>query len=376
VAWSSFAGGADGLPDKARDEACAFHAAEVELVQFSVFQLRFIPGADMRGIPVIRFVALFIGVPFCWSDLPAAKPASPAIAREHEPIKPIPLKVEVDSRKVALGKQLFHDPRLSRDNTVSCASCHDLSKGGVDGRKHSIGIGGAEGGINSPTVFNSGGNFRQFWDGRAATLEQQVDGPIHAGAEMGSNWEEIVGKLRAAPEYAAAFNQIYSGAIQASNIKDAIAQFERSLITPNSRFDRYLRGEDSALNAEEKTGYAKFKAYGCVSCHQGVNVGGNMFAPLGAMDDYFADRGTPTKADNGRFEVTGNEEDRHVFKVPSLRNVALTAPYLHDGSAKTLERVVVVMGRYQLGQRIPSEDVDKIVRFLETLTGEYEGKGL
>jgi len=182
--------------------------------------------------------------------------------------------------------------------------------------------------------------------------------------------------VRAVPQYVASFNAIFSDGIQIRNIKSVIAEFERSLITPNSRFDKFLRGDDSALSAKEKEGYRKFKSYGCASCHQGVNAGGNMFETLGAMADYFAARGNVTKADYGRFNVTGNEEDRFVFKVPSLRNVALTAPYLHDGSAKRLEDAVDVMGKYQLGQALSSEDIDEIVSFLRTLTGEFEGKAL
>jgi cytochrome c peroxidase len=185
-----------------------------------------------------------------------------------------------------------------------------------------------------------------------------------------------VGKLRAIPHYAASFNAIFPDGIQPGNIKSVIAEFERSLITPNCRFDKFLRGDDSALNAKEKEGYRKFKSYGCTSCHQGVNVGGNMFETLGAMADYFAARGNVTKADYGRFNVTGKEEDRFVFKVPSLRNVALTGPYLHDGSAKRLEDAVDVMGKYQLGRSLSSEDIDEIVSFLKTLTGEFEGKAL
>ena len=301
---------------------------------------------------------------------------SDGAAGNREPISPIPQEVNADPAKVALGKQLFHDPRLSADGTVSCASCHNLALGGTDQRKHSAGINQSMGGINSPTVFNSAGNFRQFWDGRAATLEDQLDGPILAKDEMGNTWENVISTLRCIPDYAAAFRSIYSDDIQPAHVKDALAEFERSLITPNSRFDQFLRGDDKALTAEEKDGYQKFKSYGCVSCHQGVNVGGNMFATLGTMDDYFADRGSITKADYGRFNVTGKEEDRHVFKVPSLRNVALTAPYLHDGSARTLDRAVSIMGRYQLGRQIPPEDVNLIVKFLETLTGEYEGRPL
>ena len=296
--------------------------------------------------------------------------------KPNEPIKPIPLQVNLDSRKVTLGRALFHERKLSHDNTISCASCHDLSKGGTDRRTRSLGINGAEGTINSPTVFNSGFNSKQFWDGRAGTLEEQVDGPIHAAAEMGTSWNEVLVKLRSEERYATDFRKIYPDGLQARNVRDAIAVFERSLITPNSPFDRFLRGDEAALNAAAKSGYEKFKSYGCATCHQGVNVGGNMFETLGAMADYFAERGQVTTIDYGRFNVTGREEDRYVFKVPSLRNVALTAPYFHDGSAKSLESAVTVMGKYQLGRPLSRQDVEELVKFLESLTGEYEGKPL
>ncbi len=297
-------------------------------------------------------------------------------ARLREPIRPIPIDQNLDSRKAALGEQLFHEQKLSRDNSISCASCHNLSQGGVDRRVHSLGIGKTEGQINAPTVFNCGLNFKQFWDGRANSLDEQVDGPLQNPEEMGSTWDSVLIKLRASPQYAAAFGRIYPDGIQRKNIKDAIAQFERSLTTPNGRFDKYLRGDENALTAEEKEGYHKFKAYGCASCHQGVNIGGNMFEKFGAMTDYFSGRRALTKADYGRFNVTGKEEDRFVFKVPSLRNVALTPPYFHDGSAERLEDAVAIMGKSQLGRDLTKQDVDQIVKFLGTLSGNYAGKAL
>lgn len=331
----------------------------------------------MRGPTAILALMLTISAASpMTANPPAGQLPRAAVPRQDEPIKPIPLQVNLDPRKVALGKSLFHEPMLSHDNTISCASCHDLTTGGTDRRTVSIGIRQSKGELNSPTVFNSAANFKQFWDGRAATLEEQIDGPIHSPIEMGSNWEEITAKLRASSTYPGQFAQAYPDGLQAKNIRDAIAIFERSLITPNSRFDKFLRGDDTALSADEQEGYRKFKSYGCANCHQGVNVGGNLFETMGAMAGYFEDRGGIKQADYGRFNVTGDEEDRFVFKVPSLRNVALTSPYLHDGSAKTLEKVVTLMARYQLGQQIPPDDVEKIVKFLETLTGEYEGKPL
>jgi cytochrome c peroxidase len=297
-------------------------------------------------------------------------------AKAEEPIKPIPLELRLDAAKVALGDQLFHDTRLSKNNSLSCASCHALDRGGVDGLETSRGINGAKGPINAPTVFNSGFNFRQFWDGRAASLEEQAAGPVHNPKEMGSNWPEVLGKLSQDPALVSAFKQAYPDGLQPPNIQDAVATYERSLFTPNARFDKYLRGDAAAIDADELQGYRLFKRYGCVACHQGVNVGGNMFQMFGVMGDYFAKRGNPTEADLGRYNVTKNDADKHLFKVPSLRNIALTAPYFHDGSAKTLPEAVDVMFKYQLGRTAPAGDKALIVKFLHTLTGEYRGKPL
>lgn len=234
------------------------------------------------------------------------------------PITPLPLSQSFDQRKVELGELLFNDPRLSGDGSISCAHCHNLAGGGVDRLTHSRGIDGKEGGINAPTVFNSGFNFRQFWNGRAETLEDQIDGPLQHPAEMGSTWPQAVAALSEDLHYRSEFTAIYIDGIQPRNVKDAIATFERSLITPNSRFDRFLRGDKSALNDEEQAGYRLFKQLGCISCHQGMNIGGNMYQKLGIMEDYFAVRGNLTEADLGRFNVTKQEKDRHFFKVPSL----------------------------------------------------------
>lgn len=286
-----------------------------------------------------------------------------------EPIKPLPAKLNLDARKVNLGRTLFHDKRLSKDNSLSCASCHDIAAGGVDGKQFAVGIKGQVGPINTPTVLNSGLNFRQFWDGRAASLEEQAAGPVHNPGEMGSNWNEVIGKLSQDRAFVEQFKVAYPDGLKGKNIQDAIATFEKSLITP-SRFDRYLSGEGMALQEDEKHGYQLFKNYGCAACHQGQGVGGNMYQTFGVLGNYFKDKGKITDADLGRFAVTKNEADRHVFKVPSLRNVELTAPYFHDGSAKTLDEAVEVMFRYQLGRSAPAADKALIVKFLKTLTGE------
>ncbi len=290
-----------------------------------------------------------------------------------EPIRPIPTTVDTDSKKVALGRMLFLDVRLSKDDSISCNSCHLLEKGGADGRRVSIGVGGAEGLINSPTVYNAADNIRQFWDGRAHDLLAQVDGPVQAKVEMGSLWPDIVAKLYLDPKYPDLFDAIYPDGITRQAIKDAIAEFERGLITPNSRFDKWLGGDANAINQQEKRGYQLFKRYGCSSCHQGTNVGGNMFQVFGVLDSYFEVRGNITRADLGRYNVTGNEADRHAFKVPSLRLAALTPPYLHDGMAPTLRAAVDIMFRHQLGREAPDQDKDDIVAFIKTLAGELQG---
>ncbi len=288
------------------------------------------------------------------------------------PISPIPDNIKLDQQKVRLGRILFLDKRLSADDTISCSSCHDLQHAGQDGRAVAVGINGSEGTVNSPTVFNSGFGFRQFWDGRAANLEEQVEGPVHNPIEMGSNWDEVIAKLSRDHKLVAEFKSIWSDGVTAGNIQAAIAEFERSLITPNSPFDRYLKGDASALTEKEKQGWRLFRDLGCISCHQGVGIGNNMYANLGVMDDYFSNIGRPlTKSDLGRFNVTGDERDRYVFKVPGLRNIALTAPYFHDGSIATLDKVVYTMARYQLGISLDKKQRDYLVAFLTSLTGEF-----
>jgi cytochrome c peroxidase len=291
-----------------------------------------------------------------------------------EPIQPIPLQHGQDPARAELGHRLFQDTRLSANNSVSCASCHDLGKGGADSRERSVGFSGQRTGVNAPTVLNAALNFKQFWNGRADSLEAQIDGVIQNPVEMGSKWVDVVATVSQDEGYKAAFAAAYKNGVTKANIQNAIATYERTLVTPNSRFDRYLRGNGHALTDEEKAGYAKFKQYGCVACHQGVNVGGNMFQKFGVMGDYFAGRGLQlSQGDLGRFAVTGDPADKHVFKVPSLRNVALTAPYFHDGSAKTLDEAVDVMFKFQLGRTASRADKAAIVAFLNTLTGEQQG---
>lgn len=296
--------------------------------------------------------------------------ACQAAATSNEPIQPVPKSLGQDPAQARLGARLFSDAALSGNGRVSCASCHNLNHAGTDGLRHSPGLNGQMTAVNTPTVLNAALNFRQFWDGRADSLEAQVDQVIRNPNEMGANWKALLRKLSADSSYSAAFAASYKDGITQANVQHAIASFERTLITPNSRFDRYLSGDENAINAAEKAGYAKFKTYGCAACHQGVNVGGNMFQKFGVMGDYFKGRGTLTPADLGRFQVTGREADRYVFKVPSLRNVVETAPYFHDGSAATLLDAVDIMFRYQLGRVATPEDKASIILFLNTLTAE------
>lgn len=333
-------------------------------------------------LPAARFLVIFVlflsllGFGWLyWSSrppIPASRAVLPVLAMQGDILQPIlPLQPisGLDPERVALGAKLFRDTRLSADLSLACVSCHDLGKGGVDGRQFSVGVGGALGGINAPTVFNSGYSLAQFWDGRAATLEEQAAGPIQNPIEMAASWPQVLARLAQDSELKIAFKQNYPDGLTANNVLNAIATFERSLVTVNSRFDRYLRGEKDVLTELEIDGYRRFREYGCTSCHQGVLVGGNMYQKFGVLGDYFAGRAI-TKDDLGRFNVTQREEDRHVFKVPGLRNVALTAPYFHDGSARTLDQAVMVMGRYQLGRDLSTEDVGAIVAFLNTLSGE------
>jgi cytochrome c peroxidase len=303
----------------------------------------------------------------------AASLAGTAVSTQaRTPFSVIPEPMALDQKRVQLGKQMFRDKRFSADGTIACSDCHDVANGGDDGRRVAIGIGAQSGKINAPTVLNSGLNLAQFWDGRAATLEEQLHGPMESPLEMGSSLAQVRTLLMEDSGVRGRFAAAYPDGLTEANIVDAIVSYERALVTPNSAFDRYLAGDSAALSPAAREGFELFERLGCVSCHQGRNLGGNMFQLFGVMGDYFADRGNVTEADFGRYNVTGREEDRYRFKVPSLRNIAATAPYFHDGSGATLETAVAVMLRYQLGRPVQIEQVDKLVAFLESLSGEID----
>jgi cytochrome c peroxidase len=273
--------------------------------------------------------------------------------------------------KVALGKKLFHDKNLSGDGTISCSSCHTISEGGDDGQVTSTGINHQEGPINSPTVLNAHLNVDQFWDGRADDLQSQASGPIANDVEMGSSMTATIDYLDDVEPYSAAFQEIYDGEITEETVTDAIAEFEKTLTTPNAPFDQWLQGDDSALSEQERRGLQTFIDVGCPTCHVGPGLGGTMYQKMGLVKDYFEMRGGEiTDADLGRYNVTEKESDKHRFKVPLLRNIELTAPYFHDGSRESLDEAVKIMADIQLGQDLSEQQVDDIVAFLESLTGD------
>lgn len=281
-------------------------------------------------------------------------------------ITPLPASIPYDKEKAMLGKQLYMDTSLSKDGKVSCNTCHDLKRYGVDNEIFSIGAYGVlDEPFNSPTTFNSVFNFVQFWDGKAKNLADQAKNPFTNPKEMAlKDEDEVVKRVEANAKYKASFDKIY-GQITMQNITDAIAEFEKTLITPNAPFDRYLNGDENAISSQAKRGWEAFKSNGCVACHQGQNVGGTMYQKIGIFEPY------PNQENLGRYEITKIESDKMVFKVPSLRNIAKTAPYYHDGSIPTLDACVQFMAYYQLGRFLDQQTVDDIVAFLESLTGEF-----
>lgn len=287
-------------------------------------------------------------------------------AAPAEPIQPIAAAKPKNPAMVELGKKLYFDTRLSKSGFISCNSCHNLSLGGTDNLKTSIGHNWNQGPINAPTVLNSSMNLAQFWDGRAADLKAQAGGPIANPGEMASTHELAVHVLQSIPAYVDEFKAVFgSDKVSIDEVTKAIAAFEETLVTPNSRFDKWLMGDKKALSANELAGYRLFKGSGCVACHNGPAVGGNSFQKMGVVAPY-----KTSSAAEGRIAVTGKDADRFNFKVPTLRNVELTYPYFHDGAAATLTDAVDTMGRLQLGKQFTGEENAKIVAFLKTLTGD------
>lgn len=287
-----------------------------------------------------------------------------AVAKE--PVEPIKVVKPSNPKFVELGKKLYFDPRLSKSGFISCNSCHNLSMGGTDNLKTSIGHNWSQGPINSPTVLNSSLNVAQFWDGRAADLKEQAGGPIANPGEMAFTHQLAVSVLESIPGYVAEFKTAFGkDKISIEEVTLAIAAFEETLVTPNARFDKWLQGDKKAINSTELAGYNLFKSSGCIACHNGEGIGGNSFQKMGLVEPYKA-----TSKAEGRSAVTGKDSDRFNFKVPTLRNVELTYPYFHDGEAATLTQAVDVMGRLQLGRKFTATENTQIVAFLKTLTGD------
>lgn len=283
-------------------------------------------------------------------------------------IKPVPEKIKYNKQKASLGMYLFMDPRLSADKKISCMSCHKPSEGWADKRKVSIGVFGRKGRVNSPTVLNAVFNFRQFWNGRAKDLKDQVFGPLHSNFEMDTDKKEAEKTVNTISVYKELFKKIYhTDYITADMIADAIAEFEKTLITPDCKFDLYLKGK-AKLTPLEMKGKILFKSYGCITCHNGVNIGGNSFQKMGLIIPY-------KNCIDDRYEITHNPADRCVYKVPTLRNIALTAPYFHDGSAETLKEAIKKMGYYNLGIELKSDEIEAIEAFLKTFTGKQPDLG-
>jgi len=282
---------------------------------------------------------------------------------------PSPKDNPITKEKVELGKKLYYDPRLSLSGVISCNTCHNLATYGVDGVPTSLGHKFLTGGKNAPTVLNAGFHIAQFWDGRAKDLEEQAKGPILAPVEMAMpNPDLVIERLKTIDGYVNEFKKVFpteKEPITYDNVAKAIASFERTLVTP-SRFDEFLNGKTNALTAKEKEGLKLFMEKGCVSCHNGVAVGGNMFQKFGVVKPY------PYQDPNdlGRYNVTKNEADKYVYKVPSLRNITKTYPYFHDGKVWDIKEAVKIMGETQLGISLTDEEIDKIVAFLDSLTGK------
>ena len=299
-----------------------------------------------------------------------------AEANANSPVQPLPRDVKTDPAKVALGNKLYHDVRLSGDNTLSCASCHGLDTGGCDQSPVSTGIDKQLGPINAPTVYNSAFQFAMFWDGRMGTLKEQAGGPVENPLEMGAKWPDVLPKLAADEALMAEFNAIYPE-LNDANVRDAIAEFEKSLLTPNSDFDKFMRGDVEAMSAEAKRGYELFVKQGCCTCHVGKILGGRSYEPMGYREDYFGSLNRElTDADAGRYNFTKNEADRGKFKVPTLLNVAHTHPYFHDAATEDLKEAAAIMAEYNSGVTLSDGDLDALTAFLESLTGEYQGQKL
>ncbi|MCL1139892.1 cytochrome-c peroxidase [Shewanella pneumatophori] len=331
-----------------------------------LFKLRW----SLAAILVLAFsFYLYVTVSQVDASLPSVAKSvavldSETLSSDPFSVSAIPVTVITPEQKprLKLGMRLFLDPRLSSNGKVSCESCHHIADNGAELIAVSTGVNG-QGNRNSPTVFNVAFNTRFFWDGRANSLHEQIDGPIHNPLEMDSNWQAIRNRLAEIPSYNTAFNQVYADGITETTIKHAIVSFMMQLNTPGSAFDNYLNGDEKALSVTALNGWHKFRSLGCIYCHQGQNIGGNLFQKFGNVHAVATE-----SEDLGRFSITQQSNDKHVFRVPSLRNVADTPPYFHDGRAASLEEAVIVMARVQLGKELEPATLIELVAFLNSLS--------
>lgn len=327
---------------------------------------------------LLKWAVVPLSITLSVGYLAAKPPDDELLKKARELFKPIPEKldklpykdVKLSKEMVELGKYLYFDPRLSASHLISCNTCHNVMLGGTDNVETSIGHGWQKGPRNAPTVFNAVFHTAQFWDGRAKDLMEQAKGPIQASVEMNNTPEKVVATLKSIPQYVEMFKKAFpkdKDPVTFDNVALAIEAFEATLLTPNSRFDKFLKGDTKVLTKEEKEGLKLFMEKGCASCHSGVTLGGNMYAPFGLAQKPSADL---VAGDRGRFEVTKSPSDDYVFKVPSLRNIELTYPYFHSGKVWTLEDAIAVMGTLQYGIKLTDDEIKKIAAFLRTLTGE------
>lgn len=310
------------------------------------------------------------------AELPEAASAPWPEIDSRAPILPIPREARpLDEARVRLGRELFFDPILSGDGRVTCSECHDLARAGTDGQRLSHAAAREEGGLNVPTIFNLAWVFRYSWSGRFDRMDDILDVAMTSPTTMASPWGAAVERLERSPAHRARFEQVFGTPPTEAALRNAMETFVLSLTTPDAPFDRWLRGDEGAISDDARRGYQIFREHGCASCHQGVDVGGNMYQRFGVMREYFGDRCEVRDGYLGLYIGTHRESDRHVFRVPSLRNVALTAPYFHDGSAETLEEAIETMARCQLGRPLDPEPIRLIVAFLGTLTGRIDDTG-
>lgn len=331
-------------------------------------------GSPLHPRRTVRFITVFFAALLLSADF-GALGANVGELDGREPLAPLQPLPYLDPQAVQLGGQLFSDSLLSLDRDRSCVTCHDLSTGGTVHIPRPIGQTGKVYLFNTPTVFNVGSNYRLGWRGGLTSLERQTDKILLDKDLMAMTWPTLIKRLGQSAAYSASFDRVYGRPPDQNSVLDALSSYQRSLATPASAFDRYLNGDPNALSRMQLQGYQLFKDYGCASCHQGSNVGGNMFQRFGIFAE---PPGTFAAGDGdlGRFKLTARESDKGVFRVPSLRNVAVTGPYFHDGRASTLAQAVEVMGTSQLGRSLTRREIDNLVAFLETLTGEYNGSKL